>query len=71
MPSYNRIEERDRWDLVNYVRALQGLVTGIPFETGPLALPGVTGDKLPGASDLGPNRAIPYRATAPGTGGAR
>jgi len=64
MPAYNRIEERDRWDVVNYVRALQGLANGVPFETGPLALPGVTGDKLPGASDLGPTRAIPYRATA-------
>jgi mono/diheme cytochrome c family protein len=37
MPTYNRIEERDRWDVVNYVRALQGKVTGIPFERGPLA----------------------------------
>lgn len=64
MPSYNRIEERDRWDVVNYVRALQGLANGVPFETGPLARPGVTGDKLPGASQLGPTRAIPYRATA-------
>ena len=24
MPPYNRIEEMDRWDVVNYVRALQG-----------------------------------------------
>ncbi len=52
MPSYNRIEERDRWDVVNYVRALQGRVTGIPFERGPLARPGVTGDKVPGPSTL-------------------
>lgn len=65
MPSYNRIEERDRWDVVNYVRALQGLVTGVPFERGPLALPGVNGDKVPGPSTLGPNRAIPYRRAAP------
>lgn len=56
MPSYNRIEERDRWDVVNYVRALQGRAGGVKFETGPLALPGVTGDKLPGATRLGPNR---------------
>ncbi len=61
MPSYNRIEERDRWDIVNYIRALQGRVTDVPFGRGPLALPGVTGDKVPGASTLGPNRAIPYR----------
>ena len=72
MPSYNRIEERDRWDVVNYLRALQGRVTGVPFERGPLARPGVTGDKVPGPSTLGPNLAIPYRpssaagATRPG-----
>ncbi len=24
MPTYNRIEELDRWDVVNYVRGLQG-----------------------------------------------
>ncbi len=59
MPSYNRIEERERWDVVNYVRALQGRATGVKFETGPLAMPGVTGDKLPGATRLGPNRWVP------------
>jgi hypothetical protein len=75
MPSYNRIEERDRWDVVNYVRALQGLVTDVPFERGPLAPPGVNGDKVPGPSTLGPNRAIPHRPTRSDTaareGGAR
>ena len=74
MPSYNRIEERDRWDVVNYVRALQGIVTNIQFERGPLALPGVTGDKVPGPTTLGPNRAIPYRrmtADTAGRGGER
>ena len=65
MPTYNRIEERDRWDVVNYVRALQGLVTGVAFEKGPLAMPGVNGDKVPGPTTLGPNRAIPYRPTTP------
>jgi mono/diheme cytochrome c family protein len=64
MPSYNRIEERDRWDLINYLRALQGRVTGVPFERGPVALPGVTGDKVPGASTMGPARAIPHRPAA-------
>lgn len=78
MPSYNRIEERDRWDVVNYVRALQGLVTTVQFERGPLALPGVNGDKVPGPSTIGPSRAIPYRRapaaaadTMGGRGGAR
>lgn len=68
MPPYNRIEETDRWDVVNYVRALQGVATGVPFEQGPLAKPGVTGDKVPGATTLGPTRPIPHR---PGMGGAR
>ena len=27
MPTYNRIEERERWDVVNYVRGLQGRYT--------------------------------------------
>lgn len=75
MPTYNRIEERDRWDVVNYVRALQGLVTTVAFEKGPLAMPGVNGDKVPGPTTLGPNRAIPYRPTPPdsarGGGGQR
>lgn len=64
MPSYNRIEESDRWDVVNYVRALQGVVTGIPFATGALAKPGVNGDKVPGPTVLGPNRWVPH--VAPG-----
>jgi mono/diheme cytochrome c family protein len=56
MPPYNRIEEADRWDVVNYIRALQGLVPGVTPETTPLGVPGVTGDALPGATRLGPNR---------------
>ncbi len=60
MPTYNRIEEMDRWDVVNYVRALQGKVTGVQFATGRLALPGVTGDKVPGSTRLGPNRWTPH-----------
>ena len=43
MPSYNRIEESDRWDIVNYLRSLQGKGTiaadtshGRPGETGAL-----------------------------------
>ena len=60
-PVFTELCRRDRWDVVNYVRALQGLVTNIQFEKGPLALPGVTGDKVPGPTTLGPSRAIPYR----------
>lgn len=61
MPTYNRIEEEDRWDVVNYLRALQG-VNGKVVQTGPLAVPGVTGDKLPGATTLAPTRPAPFMA---------
>jgi mono/diheme cytochrome c family protein len=57
MPSYNRIEELDRWDVVNYVRGLQGKYQ---VATGPVGLPGETGDKVPGYSQLGPTRPSPY-----------
>ncbi len=56
MPSYNRIEEMDRWDVVNYIRALQGKLPGITPDTTPAGLPGETGDKLPGFTQIGPNR---------------
>ena len=69
MPTYNRIEEMDRWDIVNYIRALQGRVTTVPFGVGPLAAPGVTGDKVPGATRFGPTMPVPHvgqRGAAPG-----
>ena len=56
MPNYVRIEEMDRWDVVNYVRGLQR--GGVP--TGPLGVPGETGDKLPGYTRLGPTTSIPH-----------
>ena len=59
MPPYNRIEELDRWDVVNYLRALQG-VSGKTVPVGPLAAPGVTGDKVPGPTRLGPNQPAPF-----------
>jgi mono/diheme cytochrome c family protein len=59
MPPYNRIEEMDRWDVVNYVRALQG-VNGKTVAVGALAPPGVTGDKVPGPTRMGPNVAAPF-----------
>lgn len=57
MPSYNRIEEMDRWDVVNYVRGLQGKYQ---VATGPVGLPGETGDKVPGYTQMGPGRPSPY-----------
>jgi len=59
MPSYNRIEEKERWDIVNYVRGLQGKL-GSPVPTGPLAAPGVTGDKVPGFTESAPTRPAPF-----------
>lgn len=59
MPSYNRIEDMDRWDVVNYLRGLQGLA-GRTVPTGPLAAPGVTGDKLPGFTRTAPTRPAPF-----------
>ncbi|MDA1080422.1 MAG: cytochrome c [Gemmatimonadetes bacterium] len=53
MPSYNRIEDMDRWDVVNYIRGLQGKLAQ-PVPTGPLGMPGETGSKLPGATRIGP-----------------
>jgi mono/diheme cytochrome c family protein len=61
MPSYNRIEEMERWDVVNYVRGLQGRYA---VQTGALGLPGETGDKLPGYSQMGPTRPSPYYVRA-------
>jgi mono/diheme cytochrome c family protein len=58
MPPYNRIEEPDRWDVINYLRALQGGATNVAV--GAVAAPGVTGDKLPGATRLGPTRQAPF-----------
>ena len=58
MPPYNRIEERDRWDLINYLRAIQ---TGGAAAAGPaLGRPGETGSQLPGASVTGPTVPAPF-----------
>jgi mono/diheme cytochrome c family protein len=63
MPPYNRIEEPDRWDIVNYMRTLQGKGT-IAADTSH-GRPGETGAYVPGASRLGPTRPAPYyRSTA-------
>jgi mono/diheme cytochrome c family protein len=59
MPSYNRIEEMDRWDVVNYVRALQGKA-GVEVPTGALAVPGVTGRWVPGYTETAPQRPAPF-----------
>ena len=58
MPTYNRIEEMDRWDIVNYLRSIQGKLT-IAANTSH-GLPGETGALVPGASTMGPTRPAPY-----------
>ncbi len=59
MPPYNRIEDMDRWDVVNYLRGLQGAL-GRKVAVGPLAAPGVTGKMLPGATRMAPTKPVPY-----------
>ena len=75
MPPYNRIEEMDRWDVVNYVRALQGRAAGFTVDTLPFGTPGQTGAAVPGATSRGPTRPAPFfapdsirrvRSTTPG-----
>ena len=56
MPPYNRIEERERWDLINYLRAVQGGTA----PTIVLGRPGETGRLVPGASMTAPTRPAPY-----------
>jgi len=58
MPSYNRIEESDRWDIVNYLRSIQGKGT-IAADT-IHGRPGETGALVPGASRMGPTMPSPY-----------
>jgi mono/diheme cytochrome c family protein len=59
MPTYNRIEEMDRWDIVNYLRSIQGKLPGFPPDTAH-GRPGETGSLVPGASRMGPTRPVPF-----------
>lgn len=72
MPTYNRIEEPDRWDIVNYVRSLQGKFGAPPDTTH--GFPGENGTTVPGASISAPTRPAPFyhmvypqAGTQPGT----
>ena len=58
MPTYNRIEEPDRWDIVNYVRSLQGKFGTAPDTTH--GFPGENGTTVPGPSVSAPTRPAPY-----------
>lgn len=58
MPSYNRIEEVDRWDLINYLRTVQA--NGASAVGAPLGRPGQTGAYLPGATATAPTVPAPH-----------
>lgn len=60
MPPYNRIEEPTRWDIVNYIRTLQGK-TGMTADTAH-GRPGETGQYLVGATVSAPTRPAPFFA---------
>jgi hypothetical protein len=53
-----------RWDIVNYLRGLQGRY---PVKTGPVGFPGQTGAALLGASNVGPT--VPATYNKPSTSG--
>jgi hypothetical protein len=59
MPTYNRIEEMDRWDVVNYVRALQGRVANTAG-VGPTGYPGQNGSTVPSYTVTAPTRPAPH-----------
>jgi mono/diheme cytochrome c family protein len=63
MPSYDRIEDADRWDVVNYLRGLQGRL-GRTVSTEPAGVPGQNGPTVPGPSQMAPTRPVPHRALA-------
>ena len=64
MPSYNRIEEPDRWDVVNYVRALQGKTSFKP-DSSPAGYPGQNGTSVPGYTASAPTLPAPYLHPVP------
>jgi mono/diheme cytochrome c family protein len=65
MPTYDRIEDEERWDVVNYIRSLQGKF-GTPADTSPAGYPGQNGRMVPGFTRTAPTRPVPYRVEGPG-----
>jgi mono/diheme cytochrome c family protein len=63
MPSYDRIEEMHRWDVVNYLKGLQGRL-GRPVAQGPVGVPGEGWPKVPGATRIAPTRPAPHAPVA-------
>ncbi|MCC6241302.1 MAG: cytochrome c [Gemmatimonadaceae bacterium] len=56
MASYNRIEESDRWDVANYVKALHAGTA----DTVPVGYPGQNGTTVPGPSLTAPTKPAPH-----------
>jgi mono/diheme cytochrome c family protein len=56
MPSYNRIEENERWAIASYVKALQAGTA----DTTLVGYPGQNGNTVPRASLTAPTRPAPY-----------
>ena len=56
MPNYNRIEEADRWDVANYVKALQDGTA----DTTQAGYPGQNGTTVPGPSQTAPQVPAKY-----------
>ena len=69
MPSYDRIEEMHRWDVVNYLKGLQGRL-GRAVVQGPVGVPGEGWPKVPGATRTAPTRPAPHAGavSAPAAG---
>ncbi len=63
MASFNRIPERERWDVVNYIRGLQGRY---PVRTGPVTFPG-SASAFSGQSVVAPT--VPSMHVKPTTDG--
>ncbi len=59
MPSYARIDQMDRWDVVNYIRALQGRGS-IPADTTHAGYAGQNGTTVPRASRTAPTVPAPF-----------
>lgn len=64
MPSYNRIEEHDRWDIINYIRTLQGQTQFKP-DSSPAGYPGQNGTTVPGYTATAPTLPAPYLRPTP------
>lgn len=56
MPNYNRVEEADRWDVANYVKALQAGTADTTLS----GAPGQNGATVPGPSQTAPTKPAPY-----------